>query len=51
MVPLDQDEWLQAAREGVFPERKTYELTQDWDTLLKRIERISAKNQGRINQM
>lgn len=47
----DQDEWLQAARDGVFPERKTYELTQDWDTLLKRIERISAKNQWRISQM
>ncbi|MBO7257986.1 MAG: hypothetical protein J6V11_03500 [Alphaproteobacteria bacterium] len=47
----DQDDWLPATRDGIFPERKTYELTQDWESLLKRIERISAKNQLRISQI
>ncbi len=46
-----QDEWIHAVRDGVFPENRMYELTQDRETLLKRIERISAKNQWRIGKM
>ncbi|MBR5130848.1 MAG: ankyrin repeat domain-containing protein [Alphaproteobacteria bacterium] len=48
----DQEtDWVQAVYHGVFPERKTYELTQDWNTLFRRIERLSSKNQMRLNKI
>lgn len=44
-------QWLLAVRDGVFPESKSYELTQDWDTLLRRVKRLSSQTQSRVNRL
>ena len=43
--------WVQAVQDGIFPDKKSYELTQDLPTLLWRIKRMSSKNQLRLNKI
>ena len=44
-------QWLLAVRDGIFPESKSYELTQDWDTLLRHVDRLSNKTRSRVNRL
>lgn len=43
--------WILAVRDGIFPERELYELTQDLPSLQKRVERLSEKNQWRVKNI